>query len=961
MPRPLIGLRLWMAERRTRLDPATRGERTRGFEKREIRIENARSHNLRGIDCGIPLGALTVVTGPSGSGKSTLAFDTLYAEGQRRYVSSLSAYARQFLERLPRPEVDHISNLPPAIAIEQRNGATSSRSTVGSATEVLDQLRLLFASLGETICPDCGGAVDAGGIIATADRIAVDHAGERIFVVAPLRRGLGRAAEVRDELVRDGHARLLDADGELVDLLEKTPRAKPSAKKPWWLLIDRLALESPDGDDAGGDAGQRSRLIEAVSQAFARGDGELMIRRVGAPRAADECYREGRVCEGCGRRFPEPSPQLFSFNSPVGACPTCEGFGRIAEIDWDRVVPDTGLSLAEDAIATFATKNTTRVRGRMLEACAARGIDLECPFADLEPAQRHFVFEGDGDSWGGVRAFFDWLAGRRYKIQARVQLARHRRYEACPDCAGTRLSSDARAVFVEGVTIADLAGETLAELLAWTLDLEARGVGGEAAARLLELIRTRLRTIHAVGLGYLTLDRTLRSLSGGEAQRIQLATALGGNLSSSLYVLDEPSIGLHAADLGRLLRVLIAIRDQGNTVVVVEHALQVIEAADHIIDLGPGAGRQGGHVVAAGGIEAIRATGDSKTGAALRRELGFERRSARDLRGGPRLRIVGASAHNLKHLTVEIPLRGLVAVTGLSGAGKSTLLRDVLVPALRPARSLDPAPQPWSRIEGADALDEVVVVDQAPANRSARSNPATITKAFDGIRKRFAATREAKARGWSPGYFSFNVAGGRCDACEGAGEVLIDMQFLDDLRVACDACGGRRYRREVIDIEIDGRSIVDVLKLSLEEACSVFEKDTKITGRLEPLVRVGLGYLSLGQPLSTLSGGEYQRLRLGQALVEGAERTLYIFDEPTTGLHPCDTDVLLRCFDEVIEAGASVLVVEHDLDVIRSSDWVIDLGPGGGPDGGRIVATGPPREIALAPGSLTGRSLAAAS
>ncbi|MEE8164976.1 MAG: excinuclease ABC subunit A, partial [Myxococcota bacterium] len=604
-----------MAKRRTRLVPATREEPTRGFEKREIRIENARSHNLRGIDCAIPLGALTVVTGPSGSGKSTLAFDTLYAEGQRRYVSSLSAYARQFLERLPRPEVDHISNLPPAIAIEQRNGVTSSRSTVGSATEVLDHLRLLFAQLGETICPDCGGAVDAGGIIATADRIAAEHAGERIFLVAPLRRGHGRAAEVRDELVRDGHARLLEADGELVDLLEKTPRAKPSAKKPWWLLIDRLVLESAEADDAGGDAGQRSRLIEAVSQAFARGDGELIVRPAGASSAADESYREGRVCEGCGRRFPEPSPQLFSFNSPVGACPACEGFGRIAEIDWDRVVPDAGLSLAEDAIATFATKSTTRVRGRMLKACTERGIDLECPFADLEPAQRHFVLEGDGDSWRGVRAFFDWLQGRRYKIQARVQLARHRRYDTCPDCAGTRLSSDARAVFVQGVTIAELAGETLAELLDWTLDLEARGVGGEGAARLLELIRTRLRTIHAVGLGYLTLDRMLRSLSGGEAQRIQLATALGGNLSNSLYVLDEPSIGLHAADLERLLRVLTAIRDQGNTVVVVEHALQVIEAADHIIDLGPGAGRQGGHVVAAGGIGGIRAVQDSKTGA----------------------------------------------------------------------------------------------------------------------------------------------------------------------------------------------------------------------------------------------------------------------------------------------------------------------------------------------------------
>jgi excinuclease ABC subunit A len=939
------------------------------LKQREIRIENARSHNLQGIDCTIPIGALTVVTGPSGSGKSTLAFDTLYAEGQRRYVSSLSAYARQFLERLPRPEVDHISNLPPAIAIEQRNGVTGSRSTVGSATEVLDYFRLLFARAGETICPDCDAPVDPGGIIATADRIAAEHAGERIYLVARLTSGEGRAANVRDQLVRDGHARLLEADGSVLDLLERTPRSKPSPKKPWWLLIDRLALDAEaklrtgDPDRLGGDEvrdrGQRSRLIEGVSQAFARGAGELFVGRPDTGLDAAVSYREGRVCEGCGRRFPEPSPGLFSFNSPIGACARCEGFGRTAEIDWDRVVPDPTLCLASNAVALFSTKNTTRVRGRMLRACEAQGIDLEKPFAELGTKDRDFVFEGDGGSWGGVRAFFDYLEGRRYKIQARVQLARHRRYDPCPECEGTRLSASARAVQIERRTMADLGGMTLAALLDWAVDLERRGVGGEGTARLLELAIVRLRTIHAVGLGYLTLDRTVRTLSGGEAQRIQLATALGGHLTQSLYVLDEPSIGLHAADLERLLRVLTAIRDQGNTVVVVEHALQLIEAADHVIDLGPGAGRLGGEIVAAGGVDEIRRTTESKTGLALRGQLDFGGRAPRDLNASPRLRIVGATANNLKDVTVEIPLRGLVAITGVSGAGKSTLLRDVLVPALRAVRRLDAVSSPWLQFEGAEWVDEVIVVDQSPTTRSPRSNPATITKAFDAIRQRFAATREAKARGWSPGYFSFNVAGGRCDACEGAGEVTIDMQFLDDLRVPCDGCGGRRYRREVLDVEIEGRSIVDVLALSLEQACSIFEKDKKIAGRLEPLVRVGLGYLTLGQPLSTLSGGEHQRLRLGQALVEGAERRLYVFDEPTTGLHPSDIAVLLRCLDQVIEAGASVLVVEHDLDVIRSADWVIDLGPGGGPAGGAIVATGPPAVVAAEAGSLTGRLLAA--
>jgi len=942
--------------------------------QREIRIENARSHNLRGVDCVFPLGRLSVVTGPSGSGKTTLAFDTLYAEGQRRYVSSLSAYARQFLERLPRPEVDHVSNLPPAIAIEQRNTATHARATVGSATEVLDHLRLLFARAGRTVCPSCQREVDAGGVAATADRIARDFAGQRIQILAPLRRRTGRAGEIRDELVRDGQARLLLDDGRVLDLLETTPRAKPSPSRPWWLLIDRLVLagaetadgvpparaEAADGSEATDPVEeQRARLIEAVVQAFGRGEGELAVRVAGAGVGSQSTHREGRVCNGCGRRFPEPTPGLFSFHNPLGACPGCEGFGRIAEIDWNRVVPDPTKSLAEDAVAIFATKNTTRVRKRMLDACAAAGLDLERPFAELSESERRFVFEGDPEAgWGGVRAFFDWLARRRYRVGARVQLARLRRFEPCPDCAGSRLSSDARAVQVDGCGLAELGQRTLAELLDWVAGLAARGVGGEGARRLLELLQTRLRTLHAVGLGYLGLDRTMRTLSGGEAQRIQLATALGGSLTASLYVLDEPSIGLHAADLERLLRVLAAIRDQGNTVVVVEHALQLIEAADHVIDLGPGAGRQGGQVVAAGTVAEVRAVPGSKTGAALRGELEpLRHRPVRDLADAPRLRIVGAHAHNLQDLDVAIPLGGLVAITGVSGAGKSTLVRDVLVPGLDARASVDSGPRPWARIEGAVHLGGVVVVDQQPAVRSARSNPATLTKAFDGIRKRFAATREARARGWSAGWFSFNVPGGRCDTCEGAGELRIDMQFLDDLRVPCEACGGRRYRREVLDVQVGGRTIVDVLGLDLEEACKVFADDPKIAMRLEPLARVGLGYLTLGQPLSTLSGGEHQRLRLGQALVEGAERTLYVFDEPTTGLHPADTAVLLGCLDEVIAAGASVVVVEHDLDVIRAADWVVDLGPGGGPGGGRLVAQGPPASVAQAPESWTGRML----
>ena len=916
---------------------------------RTIHIRNARSNNLQGVHCDIPIGALTVVTGPSGSGKSTLAFETLYAEGQRRYVSSLSAYARQFLERLPRPEVDSISNLPPAIAIEQRNGVTGARSTVGSATEVLDHLRLLFARVGQTFCPDCDRPVEAGGVIATADRIAAEHSGERILVVAPIRSGEGRAGAVRDALVRDGQARLIDEGGEIIDLLETHPRRKPSAREPWWLLIDRLALR--------GEEGERTRLVEAVAEAFERGAGELEVRRAGEG-GRRTTHREGRVCDGCARSFPEPSPGLFSFNNPIGACGRCEGFGRIAEIDWGKVVPDPSKSLREDAVAVFASPTQRHLRGRLLNACDLVGIDVDRPFLELSRDQQSWVFEGDGESWRGVRAFFDWLGRRRYRVQARVLIARHRRFDPCPECGGSRLSTDARAVRVAGRTIAELARCTLEDLLIWVEGLRRETVGGARAERLLDLIETRLKTIHAVGLGYLQLDRAVRTLSGGEAQRIQLATALGGSLTGSLYVLDEPSIGLHAADLERLLRVLEAIRRQGNTVVVVEHALPLIAAADHLIDLGPGAGRRGGRIVAAGSVEEVRSHADSKTGAALRGELDLPDRPRRDLREAPRLVVRDAWVNNLEGFAVELPLGGLVAITGVSGAGKSTLLHQVLVPGLDSRPRIDSESAVPARIEGTEWVHQVVVVDQSPAARSLRSNPATVTKAFDAIRQRFAATREAKARGYTPGTFSFNVAGGRCDTCEGAGEVVIDMQFLDDLRVLCDDCGGRRYRREVLDIRIEGRSILDVLRLSLEEASEVFAGEKRVVERLEPLVRVGLGYLELGQSLSTLSGGELQRLRLGQALVEGRSGALYVFDEPTTGLHPSDVAVLLRCLEEVVESGASVFVVEHDLDVIRAADWVVDLGPGGGPHGGRLMAEGPPEVIAGVAQSLTGRLLA---
>ena len=915
----------------------------------EILIQNARSHNLRGVSCRIPLGSLTVITGVSGSGKSTLAFDTLYAEGQRRYVTSLSTYARQFLERLPRPEVDFISNLPPAIAIERRNRVTNARSTVGTATEIQDHLRLLLAKLGETHCPDCGGRARPGTVEGVARRIAQRYAGRRVALGAPFAAASEDADAWRAALLRDGYGRILDAEGRVIDLAELAPRELASlhrGSRPRrgdaapLLLVDRFAVraDSPPG-----------RIAEAVAQAFARGDGVC----IGVDEAGERTsYRRAFACEGCGRGFQPPEPALFSFHSPRGACPECEGFGRVAGLDRERVLPDPGLCLAEGAIAPFRTPRGQRWQRRLMRACRAAGVATERPVGELEAAEREWIFEG-GAGWPGVRGYFDRLERKRYKVGARVMIARYRSFTACGACAGTRLRPEALLVRLGGLHAGDLARLTLAALRVWIDGLALAAGELEKAGRLLAELRSRVATANAVGLGYMTLDRPMRTLSGGEAQRIQLAAALGGTLTASLYVLDEPSIGLHAQDARRLVDTLQRIRDQGNTVVVVEHDPEIVASADHLIDLGPGGGSRGGRLVAEGSVEEVRAHPESATGRALRGELAPARRTRRAGRG--RLRIVGARANNLADLDVEIPLGQLVAITGVSGAGKSTLVRSVLVGGLR----RDAERGACERIEGADGIGEVVLVEPNAPARSPRSNPATVSKAFDAIRARFAATREARALGAGPGWFSFNVAGGRCEACEGAGEVVVDMQFLEDVRMPCEVCDGRRYRPEVMQVRVAERSIVDVLALSVDEALQLFDDDAKITRRLRPLESVGLGYLALGQPLSTLSGGETQRLRLAQALVERRAGDLYVLDEPTTGLHPADVRLLLDCLDQVIAAGSHVLVVEHNLDLIRSADTVIDLGPGAGPDGGHLVATGSPEEIARCAESATGAALRA--
>lgn len=908
-----------------------------------ISIENARSHNLRGVSCRVPLHRLTAITGVSGSGKSTLAFDTLYAEGQRRYVASLSTYARHFLERLPRPLVDHIGHLPPAIAIEQRNRVTNARSTVGTATEILDLLRLLWAKIGVTLCVECRLRVERNDAESVASRALERWKGHRASIAAPLPPGPKSAVgALRDRLLAEGYTRLLSAAGDVVEVGDLTLKQLAAQRGELLLLVDRLALR---GDE------DRSRLVEALAAAFARGDGEAVFVVEDGTRAR---FREGFACDACGRRHPAPEPARFSFNSPLGACPTCQGFGRVQALDLERVVPDPLKTLAGGAIAPFATPGGKACQRDLLRACKRLGLPTDVPWAQLGDARRDVVVEGDeaaGGDWYGVRGFFQWLESRRYKVQARVLIARYRRFDPCPDCEGQRLRPEALAVEVGGLHIGAASRMTIADLLAWLDALALTGSEHERAARLRAALRARVATAERVGLGYLALDRPMRTLSGGEAQRIQLATALGGTLTAALYVLDEPSVGLHVRDVERLLAVLRAIRDQGNTVVVVEHAPEIIEAADHVIDLGPGAGRLGGRILVEGTVGAVRAHPESLTGRVLRGDFATRPRPRRRATG--RIRIVGAREHNLRDVTVEIPLGQLVCVTGVSGAGKSSLVRSVLVGQLRG----EPERGACDAVEGRGGVGDVIVVDASPPARSPRSNPATLSKAFDGIRKRFAATREARALGVDAGWFSFNRPGGRCESCEGAGEVVVEMHFLEDLRVPCDACAGLRYRPEALRIRLAGRSIVDVLGMTLDEATAFFAADASVVEKLRPYVRVGLGYLTLGQPLSTLSGGEIQRLRIAAALVEERPRALYVMDEPTTGLHPADVEVLLACVDELLDAGGSVVTVEHNLDWIRRADWVIDMGPEGGPGGGRIVAAGPPAEIARCAASLTGAAL----
>ncbi|HLY38488.1 MAG TPA: excinuclease ABC subunit UvrA, partial [Candidatus Binatia bacterium] len=910
----------------------------------------AREHNLKGIDVRVPLGALTVVTGVSGSGKSSLAFDVLYAEGQRRYVESFSTYARQFLDRMEKPRVDRIEGILPAIAIDQRRPVKTSRSTVGTMTELHDHLKLLFAKIGVPHCRQCGRVVVRDTPESAATALLAAHDGARALVTfdLPLPAALPWP-EARAGLLSAGFIRALGPQGT-VEL--EGADAPPAGNGTITVVQDRLRLH----------AGERGRLCESLEQAFSHGRGRAAIFLVDAG-GRIERFSTGLECAGCGFAIRDPVPNLFSFNSPLGACETCRGFGRIIDLDLDLVIPDPRRTIADGALKPWSTKATAWERGELLKFCRRRGIPTTVPWEHLAPAQRELVLEGDGrGQYPGVRGWFRWLEGRTYRMHVRVFLSRFRSYTPCPACRGARVKPEALDFRVGGKTIAEVNALPIgvAERFFAELALPS-GQAEEIAGLILTEVRSRLRYLVEVGLEYLTLDRQSRTLSGGELERVDLTTAIGSSLVNTLYVLDEPSVGLHARDTERLTRILHRLRDLGNAVVVVEHDPMIIRAADHVIDLGPGAGDRGGRVVFAGPPTALpgasgSATADWLTG---RRTIPIPDRRRKPIRGLA-LRIRGATANNLKNVDVDIPLACFVVVTGVSGSGKSTLVEDVLYRGLKKRRG-EPVGIPGAcrAIEGTERIAEVILVDQTPIGSTPRANAVTYLRAFDLIRACFARTEEARLRGYTAATFSFNVAGGRCERCAGEGFEKIEMQFLSDVYVPCAECAGARFQPDVLEVRYHGKTIREVLDLTVAEATAFFADAPDVAARLRPLADVGLDYLRLGQPLSTLSGGEAQRVKLAAHLGrEGKAHTLFLFDEPTTGLHLADIERLLACFRRLVERGHSLLVIEHNLEVIKSADWVIELGPEGGDGGGEVVVTGPPERIAREPRSHTGRYLA---
>jgi excinuclease ABC subunit A len=944
------------------------------LEQQEVlRIRGARVHNLKNVSVDIPHNALTVVTGVSGSGKSSLAFDTVYAEGQRRYVESLSAYARQFLERMEKPDVDEISGIAPAVAIRQKNSTRNPRSTVATSTEIYDYLRLLFARCGQTFCIKCGSEVRRDSPDEIANRVLSLQPGRRFYVLYLLRMptaepsGAGKRASrkkpapltqealrlILAELQKRGFNRLYQG-GRVHEFSSPETLLDVNFAKPVWVLVDRLAVNLES----------RSRLVDSLEICYREG-GEAILEFVGdgGDGAAERLtFNERFECKNDGTLYQEPEPRLFSFNNPYGACPRCQGFGNTIDFDLNLVVPDPSKSLDDGAIEPW-TKPKYRVLQQEAKKWAkGRGVPTNVAWRQLTAEQRRLILEGDPENdFEGVKGFFAWLERKKYKLHVRVFLSRYRGYATCPECGGTRLRAEARAVRITGQSITDLCKLTVKDARVFFSELKLTEAQGKIADKILEEIRTRLQFLDEVGLDYLTLDRLTSTLSGGESQRIQLATSLGSHLVGAMYVLDEPSIGLHPRDTQRLIDILKSLRDLGNTVLVVEHDPDTIQAADRVIDLGPGAGELGGKLLFSGTYDEILKDPKSITGKYLSGESRIPVPATRHKPTGKFLRLYGATLHNLQNVDLMLPLGTLTVVTGVSGSGKSTLVHNVLYRALLAKRNSASIKEFCDRLDGDDQIKEVIIVDQSPVGRTPRSNPATYMKAFDAVRDVFAETPDAKRRGYAAGHFSFNVPGGRCETCQGDGTVTVEMQFLADVELICEECRGQRFKSSILEVRYHGKNVHDVLDMTVREALAFFVNVPKVVSKLRVLNEIGLGYLRLGQSATTLSGGEAQRLKLAAHLTRSENQgILYILDEPTTGLHFDDIAKLLGAFRRLLESGASLLVIEHNLDVIKSADWLIDMGPEGGDQGGKIIATGTPEQVARNAHSHTGRFLAKA-
>src|SRR5271168_3821282 len=976
----------------------------------QITIRGARTHNLKGIDVDIPHNALTVVSGVSGSGKSSLAFDTVYAEGQRRYVESLSAYARQFLERIEKPDVDFMDGLAPAIAIKQKNQTRNPRSTVATATEIYDYLRLLYARCGTVTCLHCGGIVKHDTVDEIITTLFALPEGTRTHVLFPIIRTevklepmqiatpaveaeapkpkkiaakksakstkpaaietLTLTDALKDrltELRRRGYNRLYQS-GKIVEFSTPESLLELDFTQPIFALIDRLSI-SPDS---------RARIVDAIETGY-RESGEVQfhtVPREGEAEAKKMRFSAAFECTTCHRAYREPEPRLFSFNNPYGACPRCQGFGNTIDFDPNLIIPDKSRTLDEGAIAPWTTTKYRPHHGEMKRAAKAAGVPTDVPWYDLTPDQQRFIEEGNG-TFPGIRGFFAALERKKYKLHVRVFLSKYRGYALCPDCRGQRLRAEARAVLINNQNICETSALTITAAQTFFENLQLSPAQLEVAGKILEEVRQRVHFLHQVGLDYLTLDRLSSTLSGGESQRIQLATSLGSRLVGALYVLDEPSIGLHTRDTAKLIGIMKDLRDLGNTILVVEHDPDVIRAADHLLDLGPGAGELGGQLLAAGTVAEVTANPNSITGKYLSGRATIPVPKHRREPGREHLKLTGARIHNLRGVDIDIPLNLLCCVTGVSGSGKSTIVHQVLYRALMQALGQTEGSDPahlYRELTGTHHLNDVILVDQSPIGRTPRSNPVTYIKAFDDIRALFAAQPDAKRRGFGPGHFSFNVPGGRCDVCEGDGTVTVEMQFLADIELPCEECNGTRYKNAVLEVKYKNKSIHDVLNMTVKEALHYFAGNQKIVDKLYVLDEVGLGYVRLGQSATTLSGGEAQRVKLASHLVtartvagratsndaakKAASRTLYILDEPTTGLHFDDVAKLLTAFRKLIDGGGSLLVIEHNLDVIKCADWVIDLGPEGGGGGGKVIAEGTPEQVAKVKGSYTGEVLA---